>query len=113
VIIKTNAVPDVNIQNDIVKGYTVSNYKRSSIKSNDSEEVAKPPATPEIESCSITALNQAELKQSDEKVKKKSLEKITTYGSIKFNSKNLVDVDKTDSNYHNFADKKFSVKTDL
>ena len=93
------------MQNDIVKGYTISNYKLSSIKSNDSEEILKSPATTETELWTLVASNQYEPKQSDEKAKKKSLEKITTYGSIKFNSKNNVDSDRINNHFHNFADK--------
>lgn len=43
---KTNKYADIHVHNEIGKGYPISmNYKRNSVKSNDSEDALKSPAT--------------------------------------------------------------------
>lgn len=43
--LKSSKASEINMQNEMVKGYSTASYKRGSAKSNDSEKFKSPLAT--------------------------------------------------------------------
>lgn len=104
---------EINVQNDIVKGYNIGkNYKRSSQKSNDSEEGFKSPGARDPEIYSAKTKPDSDKKQSDEKYGRDSFEKTSAPGSLKFDTKSYLYSDRFGYTATNFDDKKYSIKSD-
>lgn len=109
---KTNKYADINVHNDIGKGYSIGmNYKRNSVKSNDSEDPLKSPVTQVSEKCYLDTFSKHEKKQS-EKNPKDSFDKLNMHDSMKFEQTNYNFSEKLSVHTKEFSDNKNSTKTE-
>ena len=117
--LKVEVSADINAHNEMKKSYSISkSYKRSTVKSNTSEEKLK--GTTVNSDSFIKTHNEREKDNSDER-HKNSYDKISTQGSIKFDSKNHLCSDRFGNQYNsdmlkaknsNLIGKKYSLKSD-
>ncbi|CAI2374326.1 unnamed protein product [Moneuplotes crassus] len=102
---------EIHVNNEIAKGYNLGfNYKRSSIKSNDSEDILKSPMTQGSDKCYLDTFSKTD-KQSEEKSKKEYSEKHNMHDSLKFEHNNYFVTEKYNL-ANEFRDKRYSTQPD-
>jgi hypothetical protein len=87
-------------------------YKRHSTKSNDSEEILKSPVTLMSEPCYLDTFSRYEKKQSDEKQRKNSFDRLHSGDPRKLTQQNIYFAERHSSHTNEFSEKKYSIKTE-